>query len=280
MAKEIESKIFAWKQKAKEIRKDDLTMIAKAGSGHPGGSLSMVEILVSLFYGGILRHDPKNPEWPDRDRLILSKGHGCPALYAILAHRGYFPREALWTLRKLGSPLQGHPHRGLAGIETSSGSLGQGLSIAIGMALAAKLDRKSHRIYCILGDGEIDEGQIWEGAMTAGHYHLDNLCAILDANGVQQNGPVRLIKNLEPIADKWRSFGWHPLEVDGHRFAELLNAFEVAKTVQGKPTILIARTVKGKGVSFMEGRSEWHGKAPNPEQLEQALKEIEAGNIG
>ena len=280
MTKEIEAKVKTLKEIAKEVRKDDLTMLTKAGSGHPGGSLSMVEILVTLFYGGVLRHDPKNPDWSDRDRLILSKGHGCPALYVLLARRGYFARELLWTLRKLGSPLQGHPHRGLAGIETSSGSLGQGLSIATGIALAARLDQKQYRVYCILGDGEIEEGQIWESAMTAAHYHVDTLCAILDANGVQQNGPVREIKTLEPIADKWRSFGWHPIEIDGHRFAALLGAFEEAKSVKGKPTIVIARTVKGKGVSFMEGRSEWHGKAPNQEQLEQALKEIEAGDIG
>lgn len=277
----VEDKTAFLKQKAKEIRKDDLTMIAKAGSGHPGGSLSLVEILTTLFYGGILRHDPQKPEWPDRDRLILSKGHGCPALYVVLAHRGYFPRELLWTLRQLGSPLQGHPHRGsLPGIEISSGSLGQGLSIATGVALAASLDGKTHRTYCIVGDGESDEGQIWESAMTAAHYHADNLCAIVDANGVQQNGPVQTIKNLEPMPDKWRSFGWHPIEVDGHRFTELLNAFEEAKKVKGKPTVVIARTVKGKGVSFMEGRSEWHGKAPNETQLAQALKEIEAGDIG
>ena len=280
MTKETEEKIIALKKKAKEIRKDDLTMIAKAGSGHPGGSLSLVEILTALFYGGILKHDPKNPEWADRDRLVLSKGHGCPALYVLLAHRGYFPRELLWTLRQLGSPLQGHPHRGLAGIETSSGSLGQGLSIANGMALAAKLDQKSYRMYCMTGDGEIQEGQIWEAAMTAGHYKLDNLCAIVDANGVQQNGPVAQIKNLEPLPEKWRSFGWHAIEVNGHKFSELLSAFQEASTVKGKPTVVIARTVKGKGVSFMEGRSEWHGKAPNPEQLAQALKEIETGDIG
>ena len=274
-------KIKTLKQRAREVRKDDLTMIAKAGSGHPGGSLSMVELLVSLFYGGVLRHDPKNPEWSDRDRLILSKGHGCPALYVLLAHRGYFPRELLWTLRKLGSPLQGHPHRGaLPGIEISSGSLGQGLSIATGIALAAKLDGKSYRTYCITGDGEIEEGQIWESAMTAAQYHVDTLCAIVDANGVQQNGPVPVIKNLEPLPEKWRSFGWHVIEVDGHRFAELLGAFEEAKNVKGKPTVVIARTVKGKGVSFMEGQSVWHGKAPNPEQLAQALKEIEEGDIG
>ena len=280
MTKNIDQNLSTLKQKAKEVRKDDLTMIAKAGSGHPGGSLSLVEILTTLFYGGILKHDPKNPEWDERDRLILSKGHGCPALYVFLAHRGYFPKELLWTLRKLGSPLQGHPHRGLAGIETSSGSLGQGLSIANGMALAARLDRESHHIYCIIGDGESEEGQIWEAAMTAGHYKLDNLCAIVDANGVHQNGPVATIKNLEPMAERWRSFGWHAIDIDVHRFAELFRSFEEVKKTKGKPTIVIARTVKGKGVSFMEGRSEWHGKAPNPEQLEQALKEIEAGDIG
>ncbi len=276
----IEEKIAFLKTKAKEARKDDLTMIAKAGSGHPGGSLSLIEILVSLFHGGVLQHDPKNPAWPDRDRLILSKGHGCPALYTLLAHRGYFPKEMLWTLRKLGSPLQGHPHLGLPGIEASSGSLGQGLSIANGIALAGKLDKKSYRVYCITGDGEVQEGQIWEAAMTAAQYKLDNLCAILDANGIQQNGPVQQIKNIEPLPEKWRSFGWHVIEVNGHKFTELLTAFDNAAKVQGRPTMVIARTVKGKGVSFMEGRAEWHGKAPNPEQLSQALKEIESGDIG
>ncbi len=278
MASPSEKTLSELRAKAKEIRRDDLIAIHKAGSGHPGGSLSMVEILVALFYGK-LRHDPKNPEWPGRDRLVLSKGHGCPALYTILAHRGYFPMEKLWTLRKLGSPLQGHPHRGLPGIETSSGSLGQGFAIADGMALAGKLDRVSYRVYAILGDGECQEGAVWETAMCAAHYKLDNLCAIVDANGVQQNGPVRELMNIEPLPEKWSSFGWHAIEVNGHRLKELFQAFEEAETVKGKPTVIVARTVKGKGVSFMEGRSEWHGKAPNAEQLEKALKEIEAREI-
>ena len=266
------------KAKAKEIRRDDLIAIHKAGSGHPGGSLSMVEILVSLFYGK-LRHDPKNPQWPGRDRLVLSKGHGCPGLYTVLAHRGYFPKEELWTLRKLGSPLQGHPHRGLPGIEASSGSLGQGFAIANGMALAGKLDKAPYRVYTILGDGECQEGAVWETAMCAAQYKLDNLCAIVDANGVQQNGAVRELMNIESLPEKWKSFGWHAIEANGHRFSELLQAFDEAQRMKGKPSVIVARTVKGKGVSFMEGKPEWHGKAPNAEQLEQALKEIESREI-
>ena len=273
-----EEKLAELRAKAKEIRCDDLIAIHKAGSGHPGGSLSMVEILVSLFYGK-LRHDPKNTNWPERDRLVLSKGHGCPGLYTVLAHRGYFPKELLWTLRKLGSPLQGHPHRGLPGIEASSGSLGQGFAIANGMALAGKLDRASYRVYAILGDGECQEGAVWETAMCAAHYKLDNLCAIVDANGVQQNGPVRQLMNIEPLPEKWRSFGWHAIEVNGHRLKELFRALDEAEATKGKPTVIVARTVKGKGVSFMEGKSEWHGKAPNAEQLAQALKEIESKEI-
>ena len=273
-----EEKLANLRVKAKEIRRDDLIAIHRAGSGHPGGSLSMVEILVSLFYGK-LRHDPKNPQWPDRDRLVLSKGHGCPGLYTVLAHRGYFPKEQLWTLRKLDSPLQGHPHRGLPGIEASSGSLGQGFAIANGMALAGKLDRASYRVYAILGDGECQEGAVWETAMSAAHYKLDNFCAIVDANGVQQNGPVRQLMGIEPLPEKWRSFGWHAMEANGHRLKELFQALDEAEATKGRPTVIVARTVKGKGVSFMEGKPEWHGKAPNAEQLEQALKEIETRQI-
>ena len=268
-----EEKLAELRAKAKEIRCDDLIAIHKAGSGHPGGSLSMVEILVSLFYGK-LRHDPKNTNWPERDRLVLSKGHGCPGLYTVLAHRGYFPKELLWTLRKLGSPLQGHPHRGLPGIEASSGSLGQGFAIANGMALAGKLDRASYRVYAILGDGECQEGAVWETAMCAAHYKLDNLCAIIDYNKVQENGPTNEIKNLEPLSAKWASFGWQAIEVDGHNFAELMKAFDKFQRTSGRPTVIIAHTVKGKGVLFMEGSAKWHGKAPDDAKLKEALTEL------
>jgi transketolase len=264
------------KRIANEIRKDIIKMTAAAGSGHPGGSLSCVEILVSLYFK-VLRHDPKNYAWEGRDRFILSKGHVCPALYATLARAGYFPVEELLTLRKFGSRLQGHPHRKkLPCLETSSGSLGQGLSIAVGMAIGFKMDKKEQRVYCLMGDGECDEGQIWEAAMSASHYKLDNLCGIVDVNGLQIDGFTRDVMNLEPLAEKWKAFGWHVIEVDGHNFEELLKAFEEAKNTKGKPTVILAKTVKGKGVSFMENKAEWHGKAPKKEEAEIALRELEA----
>lgn len=262
------------KHKARQIRKDILTMLERAGSGHTGGSLSLVEILVTLYYYK-LRHNPKDPYWPERDRLILSKGHGCPALYAVLSDRGYFPREELWTLRKYGSRLQGHPEKGLPGIEASTGSLGQGLSIAIGMALAAKLESRTHNIYCILGDGETNEGQIWEAAMTAAHYGLDNLIAIIDHNKFQIDGPVQEVKNLEPYRKKWTAFGWKAKECDGHNFESLMEALDWAERTKDHPAVIIAHTVKGKGVSFMEDDNRWHGVAPVREDLEKALKELE-----
>lgn len=251
-------------------------MLERAGSGHTGGSLSLVEILVSLYYYK-LKHDPKNPEWEERDRLILSKGHGCPALYAVLADMGYFPREELWTLRKYGSRLQGHPEKGLPGIEASTGSLGQGLSIAIGMALAAKLDGRQNKVYCILGDGETNEGQVWEAAMTAAHYRLDNLIAIIDYNKFQIDGPVHEVKNLEPYRKKWIAFGWKVRECDGHDFLSLMDALDWADGVKSHPAVIIAHTIKGKGVSFMENDNRWHGVAPVREDLEKALKELEEG---
>jgi transketolase len=259
---------------ALEARKWIVRMIHEAGSGHPGGSLSLVEILTSLYFR-VMRHDPENPLWEDRDRLVLSKGHGAPGLYTILALSGYFDREELLTLRKLGSRLQGHPSKNKTpGVDMSTGSLGQGLSIAIGMALGAKLDRKDHRIYCILGDGESQEGQIWEAAMAANHYKVDNLCAILDRNQLQIDGPTEKIMSLEPVFPKFKAFGWHVVEVNGHDFKELLRAFHEAETYKGKPTIIIANTVKGKGVSFMEGSLKFHGKAPTTEEMEQALTEL------
>jgi transketolase len=261
-------------KKAIQIRRDTLKMLTLAGSGHTGGSLSEVEILLALYYYK-LRHNPKDPEWPKRDRFILSKGHGCPTLYAVLADCGYFPKEELWTLRKIGSRLQGHPQLGLPGLEASTGSLGQGLSIANGMALAARLDNLDIRIYCLMGDGEINEGQIWEAALTAAHYKLDNVCGLIDVNKLQIDGFTGDIKNLEPLADKWRSFNWHVLEVDGHNLKELMSALDKAESLKSKPTVIIAHTIKGKGISFMENKVEWHGVAPKKEELERALKELE-----
>jgi transketolase len=262
------------KKRAVQLRKDILKMLTLAGSGHTGGSLSLVEILLVLYYYK-LRHNPKDPAWPGRDRLLLSKGHGCPALYAVLADRGYFPKETLWSLRKLGSPLQGHPQLGLPGLEISSGSLGQGLSIANGMALAARLDGLGIRIYCILGDGETNEGQVWEAAMTASHYRLDNVCAIVDFNRLQIDGFCRDVKDMEPYAAKWRDFGWHVIEADGHDLEALMNALDEAENTKGKPALIVAHTVKGKGVSFMENDVNWHGVAPKKEEYERAAEELD-----
>lgn len=262
------------KRRAVEVRKDILTMLAEAGSGHTGGSLSIVEILLSLYYYK-LRHNPKEPDWPKRDRFILSKGHGCPALYAVLAECGYFPKEELLTLRKYGSRLQGHPQKGLPGLEMSSGSLGQGLSIANGIALGAKLDNLEVRAYCLMGDGETNEGQIWEAAMTASHYKLDNLCGIIDFNRLQIDGFCCDVKNMEPLNKKWESFGWNVIDVDGHDLGALMGALDAASQVKGKPTMLISRTTKGKGVSFIENKVEWHGIAPKKDELERAVKELD-----
>jgi transketolase len=259
---------------AKRLRRDIVTMIAKAGSGHPGGSLSAVEIITAL-YGKILRHKPADPHWPDRDRFILSKGHAAPVLYAILADCGYFPKSELAALRLLDSHLQGHADRtATPGVEMSSGSLGQGLSFAIGVALAGRLNAQSYRVYALLSDGECDEGQIWEAAMAAAHYGVDNLTAIVDNNGIQLTGFNRDIMNLEPLPQKWAAFGWHVIEIDGHDFPQLFDTFEKAGKVKGQPAVIIAHTVKGKGVSFMENNVDFHGKAPNAEQLEIALKEL------
>lgn len=265
--------IKALKRKAIKIRKDILTMLEKSGSGHTGGSLSLVEILIAL-YDSVAKHDPKNPGWKKRDKIVLSKGHGCPALYAVLADYGYFPCEELWSLRKMGSRLQGHPQIGLPGIEASSGSLGQGLSIAGGMAFANRMDGIKSRVYCIMGDGETNEGQIWEAAMTASHHKLDSLCGIIDFNKMQIDGFCSEVMGLEPYADKWRGFGWHVIEADGHDFNSLLDAFHKAKLIKDKPQIVIAHTVKGKGVSFTENQVRWHGIAPKKEELEKALAEL------
>jgi transketolase len=248
-------------------------MLSKAGSGHPGGSLSSAEIVTTLFFH-TLRHKPNDPKWPDRDRFHLSKGHACPVVYAVLAERGYFDKKELMKLRQLGALLQGHPDRRTPGIESASGSLGQGLSVALGMSLAGRIDKKDYRVYCLMGDGEIQEGNIWEAAMASAHYKCDNLCAILDYNGFQIDGKVSEVMALEPVKDKWQAFGWHVIEIDGHKIPEIINAFEKAKTVKGKPSIIIAKTTKGKGVSFMENVVDFHGRAPNEAETKQALKDL------
>ena len=283
---------------AKRVRRHIITMTTAAGSGHPGGSLSCADILAAL-YGRILRHDPGNPTWPDRDRFVLSKGHAAPALYAVLAESGYLPVEELTSLRQLGSRLQGHPAAGSPpGIEMSSGSLGMGLSFGLGQALAARLDGRSYRVYCLLGDGDCNEGATWEAAMACGHHQVDNLTAIVDYNHIQNDGfsdysrypdtshPQQVggwvseaghtvnIMSLQPLADKWRAFGWEVLEADGHDIGALVEALEKARTVKGKPAVIIARTVKGKGVSFMENNPAFHGKAASPQEAEKALAEL------
>lgn len=260
------------------LRVTIIEMLHKAGSGHPGGSLSAIDIITALYFAR-MRHDPKRPDWAERDRFVLSKGHGVPALYAVMAEAGYFPEEELMTLRELGSRLQGHPvNHLLPGIEACTGSLGQGLSVAQGMAMASKLDGDKFRVYCVIGDGEMQEGQIWETAMSAPKFKLDNLTTILDYNKGQIDGPVSEVMNIEPIADKWRAFNWHVIGVDGHRFDEILGAVDEAKATKGKPTLIIANTVKGKGVSFMEHQIAWHGAAPNKEQTDKALAELRALN--
>jgi transketolase len=260
---------------ARRMRIDIVRMIGAAGSGHPGGSLSEVELLVALYFS-VLRHDAADPQWADRDRFILSKGHGCPALYAVLAECGYIDRVVLPTLRKLGSPLQGHPDRRMLPIlEASTGSLGQGLSIGIGMALAARLDKKDFHTFVMVGDGEIQEGQVWEAAMYAGFHRLANLTCIVDNNQQQLDGFVKDILDPSPVADKFRAFGWHAVEIDGHDFAQVVPALAAARSGKaGKPTAVVAHTIKGKGVSFMENNPEWHGIAPKPEQVEAAVKEL------
>jgi len=254
-------------------------MLAHAGSGHPGGSLSVIDLVVSIMFGR-MRHDPKRPDWPDRDRLILSKGHAVPAMYAAMARAGYFPEERLITLRKLGSALQGHPDRTmLPGIEAATGSLGQGLSIAVGMALGFRLGGKANRVYCIVGDGEIQEGQVWEAAMAGpklgqpGH-GLGNLTVILDENRVQLDDFVAKILDLEPLVQKWQAFGWPVIEIDGHDVDQIGKALDQAQAGTGGPTFIVAHTVKGKGVSFMENNPDWHGKAPKPSEAITAIREL------
>jgi transketolase len=259
---------------ARDLRIADIEMITEAGSGHPGGTLSAADMIAALFFHK-LRIRPEEPGWEGRDRFVLSKGHCIPIVYAAMAKRGFFPEEELKTLRKLGSPLQGHPDRTrLPGIEASTGSLGQGLSVAVGMAIAGKLDGAPWRVYCMLGDGEIQAGQVWEAAMFAPRHGLDNLCAILDANQVQQTAKVADILDEEPLVAKWRAFDWHVREIDGHDMPQILDALDEAEQVTGKPTLIVSHTVKGKGVSWMELNPAWHGKAPKPEEAERALAEL------
>lgn len=266
--------IQALRKMANTIRQDIIKMLTESASGHPGGSLSAVEILTALYFSE-MRIDPENPKWEDRDRFVLSKGHAAPVLYAVLAEKGFFGKEHLMTLRKTGSILQGHPNMNdTPGVDMSTGSLGQGLSVSNGMALAAKLDSKDYRVYAVLGDGELEEGQVWEAAMTSAHYKLDNLTAFVDHNGLQIDGPVAEVMNPEPVADKFRAFGWHVIEIDGHSFEEIFKAIDEAKNTKGKPTMVVAKTIKGKGVSFMENAVGWHGSAPSKEQGQKALEEL------
>ncbi len=259
---------------ARGLRRDVVQMTFTAGSGHPGGSLSEIEILMALYLRA-MRHNPKDPTWPDRDRFILSKGHACSGFYAVLARCGYFPREELWTFRKIGSRLQGHAHTMTPGVEMNSGSLGQGLSFAIGVALAANIDKKDYRVYVLLGDGECDEGQVWEAAMAAAHYRLGNLTAFVDRNRIQNDRFTSEVMRLEPLAEKWSAFGWKAIEIDdGHDVAEVLDAISEAKRTRGRPTVIIARTIKGKGVSFMENNPDFHGRAPTKDEYERAMKEL------
>jgi transketolase len=270
MARDIKS----LQETARIVRQDIIKMLTESSSGHPGGSLSAVEILTSLYFSE-MKNDPENPKCPDRDRFVLSKGHAAPVLYAVLAEKGYFDKKHLSTLRKIDSMLQGHPNMNdTPGVDMSTGSLGQGLSVSNGMALAAKLDGKDYRVFALLGDGELEEGQVWEAAMTSAHYKLDNLTAFIDHNGLQIDGPVEEVMNPEPIADKFRAFGWNVIGIDGHSFEEIFKAIDEAKSVKGKPTMIVARTVKGKGVSFMENSVGWHGTAPNKEQCSQAISEL------
>lgn len=262
------------KERAKEIRKNIVTMIGQAKSGHPGGSLSATEIVTYLYFEE-LRIDPANPRWDDRDRFILSKGHAAPVLYAALARRGFFPTEELSTLRKIGSHLQGHPDmKKVPGVDMSTGSLGTGFSAATGIAMACKLDKKDNYVYALLGDGELQEGQVWEAAMSAAHYKLDNLIAFLDNNGLQIDGNIDDVLSPNPIDAKFAAFGWQVLVIDGHDFKQIADAVAAAKAEKGRPTMIVAKTVKGKGVSYMENQAGWHGSAPNEEQVAQAMAEL------
>lgn len=267
--------VEALEDKCREIRRDILVMLNEAKSGHSGGSLSCVEIMAALYFYK-MKNDPIRPEWPGRDYFILSKGHVCPTLYAAMAHAGFFPREELVTLRKMGSRLQGHPHRlKLPGLETSSGSLGQGLSIANGIALSMKMDKKPNRVFVLMGDGELQEGQVWEAAMTSAHYGLDNICAIVDYNNLEIDGYVEEVMGIHPLDEKWKSFNWHVHECDGNDINSVMKALDHAEQMKRKPSVIIAHTTKGRGVSFMENVDLWHGKVPDKDQLDQAINQLE-----
>ena len=269
-----EKLIKSLKGKAKQIRMDILEMTTEAGSGHPGGSLSAADIITTLYFHK-LKHNPKKPDWPDRDRFVLSKGHACPALYSALARTGYFSIKELKTLRKLGSRLQGHPERHRCqGVEASTGPLGQGLSFANGIALAGRLDKKNYKVYVLMGDGEIQEGQVWEAALTAAQYKLNSVIGIVDSNKLQIDGKVKDVKNVEPIAAKFQAFGWNTIEINGHDFNQIIDALDKASKQKYKPTVIVANTLKCKGICFMEDRAEWHGKALSKEQLPDALKAL------
>ena len=262
-------------EKAKELRKDIIEMIYRAKSGHPGGSLSIADIMAVLYWKE-MNIDSKNPKDEKRDRFVLSKGHAAPVLYASLIEKGYASKELISTLRKWGSPLQGHPDmKKLSGVEMSTGSLGQGLSVANGMALSGKIYNNDYRVYTILGDGELQEGQVWEAAMTSAHYNLDNLVAIIDYNNLQIDGKVSDVMGVSPIADKFKAFNWNVIQIDGHNYEEIIKAFEEARTVKGKPTVIVAKTIKGKGVSFMENNAGFHGAAPNDEEYKKAMEELQ-----
>lgn len=262
------------KEKSRQVRIEIVKMLAQAGSGHTGGSLSSADIVTALFFYK-MRHNPEDPKWKDRDRFVLSKGHAAPVLYTALALSGYFDKSLLGSLRKIDSPLQGHPCcKLLSGVEVSTGSLGQGLSVANGMALGLRLAGSPARVYCLLGDGEIQEGQVWEAAMTASHYKIDNICAIIDHNRLQIDGNCSEVMNIEPIEKKFEAFGWNVLTIDGHNMQEIVEALDMAEKIKGKPTVIVANTIKGKGVSIFEGKVQYHGVAPNQEELEIALKEL------
>jgi len=262
------------KEKARQVRIEIVKMLAQAGSGHTGGSLSSADIVTALFFYK-MRHNPEDPKWKDRDRFVLSKGHAAPVLYTALALSGYFDKSLLGSLRKIDSPLQGHPCcKLLSGVEVSTGSLGQGLSVANGMALGLRLAGSPARVYCLLGDGEIQEGQVWEAAMTASHYKIDNICAIIDHNRLQIDGNCSEVMNIEPIEAKFEAFGWNVFTIDGHNMQEIVEALDMAEKIKGKPTVIVANTIKGKGVSIFEGKVQYHGVAPNQEELEIALKEL------
>jgi transketolase len=265
--------VLRLKDSARSTRRLILEALAEAGSGHPGGSLSAVELLVTLYFH-VMHHDPKNPKWEDRDRFFLSKGHAAPLLYAVLAEAGYFDPSELMTLRKLGSRLQGHPSMGVPGVEAPAGSEGIGLSLGVGMALAAKLDRKGYRTFVLMGDGEQQEGEVWEAAMAASKYKLDNLTAMIDRNGIQQDGLTEQIMPLEPLAAKWRAFNWNVIEVDGYDIPQLIDGFDLAASTRNRPTVIIAHTVKGKGISFMEWSPHYHGTAPAKDTLSDVLSEL------